>query len=560
VTRVYQALAGAISDAGIDTVFCVLGDGNLDLMVELAERHDVRLVHARHEQGATAMADGYARRSGRLGVCSVTHGPGLTQTATSLRVAVAHASRLLLLAGDTPTGDPHHIQSLRQAPYVESLGARHVALRTPGRWRADLAEALAGAAAGHPTVFGAPTDLQMADAGPDAHTSHFAQAPPGAPGITATATADSGLADAVALLAAAKAPVIVAGRGASSATTELLALAEALAAPLVTTLGANGLAAGHAQLSGLIGGLGAPAANATLHGADCVLVVGASLNPWSTRGGTLLAGERVIQIDTDRLSFGRFLTPAVALWGDARATLSALAARLPAVTGDPGRTPPRPDRHASPAGAADADADRGTDPGDGGPIDPRRVFAVLDAALPRRRTLVLDGGHFITFACNTLGASAPERFIFSCDFATIGQGLAMATGAAVAAPADRTTLIVGDGGFLMSIAELDTAVRYRLPLNIVVVNDGAYGQEVHSLAAKGLPTHHAVFDVPDLGGLGRAYGADGHLISEAAELDRLPAMLTAAGGPRVIDIRVDPAVVSEAASEIFRQVREAVPA
>jgi thiamine pyrophosphate-dependent acetolactate synthase large subunit-like protein len=553
VTRVHQALAAALSDEGVERVFCVLGDGNLDLLVELAERHGVTLVHARHEQGAAAMADGYARRSGRLGVCSVTHGPGLTQTATSLRVAVAHGSRLLMLAGDTPVGDPDHIQSLRQAPFVESLGARHVPLRTPARWRADIAEAISVAAAGRPTVFGAPTDLLMADTGADEGTRQRAPMA-SAMGIAATAAASSGLDGAAELLAVAKAPVIVAGRGARGAANELLEVAEALAAPVVTTLGAKGLASGHRQLLGLIGGLGAPEANAALVAADGVLVVGASLSPWSTKGGTLLSGTQLIQIDADRDSFGRFVTPALALWGDAGATLRALTALIPAAARADRHAPVTRSRPAVCAGPADGDA------GGQGRIDPRRAFAVLEDALPRDRTLVLDGGHFITFACSALSVTAPERFIFSCDFATIGQGLAMAVGAAEAAPAERTTLIAGDGGLLMSIAELDTAVRYRLPLNVVVINDEAYGQEVHSLAAKGLPTHHAVFDVPDLGALGRAYGADGHLIAEVAGLERLPGLLTAAGGPRVIDIRVDRAVVSDAAREIFRQVREAVPA
>jgi thiamine pyrophosphate-dependent acetolactate synthase large subunit-like protein len=286
--------------------------------------------------------------------------------------------------------------------------------------------------------------------------------------------------------------------------------------------------------------------------ADCVLAVGASLNPWSTKGGTLLTNALLIQIDVDRHNFGRFIAPTVALWGDAAATLRALRARLPASVDQTRRTDGASAEEEAYVPAVDASGD--------GRIDPRRVFAALEAALPPERSLVLDGGHFITFACSALSVSAPEKFIFSCDFATIGQGLAMAIGASVATPAERTTLIAGDGGLLMSIAELDTAVRYRLPLNIVVINDGAYGQEVHSLAAKGLPTHHAVFEVPDLGALGRAYGADGHLITDAVDLDRLQALLTAAGGPRVIDIRVNPEVVSDAANEIFRQVREGVPA
>jgi thiamine pyrophosphate-dependent acetolactate synthase large subunit-like protein len=193
-----------------------------------------------------------------------------------------------------------------------------------------------------------------------------------------------------------------------------------------------------------------------------------------------------------------------------------------------------------------------------GTLDPRRALAALEAALPPDRTLVLDGGHFITFACSALSVSDPRRFVFSCDFAAIGQGLAMAIGAASASPGERTTLVAGDGGFLMGVAELDTAVREGLPLNLVVLNDGAYGQEVHSLAAKGKRTDHAVFAVPDLRRLAEGFGASGAVLREPQDLGALGDLLTAHGGPRVIDVRINPDVVSPAAREIFRQVRQGV--
>jgi acetolactate synthase I/II/III large subunit len=414
-------------------------------------------------------------------------------------------------------------------------------VRTPGRWSADLTEALSSARSGCPTVLAAATDLQLALTDEvEHHPTPTALPPP-------TATADSGIAEAAALLAATQAPVIVAGRGARAAETVLLEMAEALGAPVVTTLGAKGLATGNPHQRGLIGGIGNAHANALLARADCVLAVGASLNPWSTQGGRLLDAAQLVQIDAAREHFGAHVLPDVALWGDAEASLRRLRREL----GDH-RRPVPPAAPPDPAPACDEHVD--------GRIDPRLAFAALEAALPADRTLVLDGGHFITFACSMLSVGAPDRFVFSCDFATIGQGLAMAIGASVAAPEPRTTLVAGDGGLLMSIAELDTAVRYRLPVNVVVINDEAYGQEVHSLAAKGLPTRHAQFAVPDLGALARAWGADGHRIDTPTGLERLGELLRVPGGPRVIDIRVNPTVVSDAAREIFRQVREAVAA
>jgi acetolactate synthase I/II/III large subunit len=535
--RVYQALAAALAEERVEVVFCVLGDGNLDLIVELAERHGVRLVHARHEQGAVGMADGYARRTRRTGVCAVTHGPGLTQTGTSLKVAATHRSSVLLLAGDTPSGDPSHIQSFEQAPFARAAGATSVPLRGAASWAADLDEALRGVADG-PVVFNLPTDYQLAlAAGPE--RSSRSDARPRA------AAAQADVQAAVAALGRAVRPVVVAGRGARDAEAQLAELADRLAAPVVTTLGGRGLLHDHPGHVGLIGGLGHARAMRAAAEADCLLAVGASLNPWSTKGGTLLAGKPLIRLDADPRALRLPVEADVALLGDAATTLDGLLSALPASRRAdsialPPATEPEPLR----------DGPQG--------VDPRRALAAIEAALPADRTIVIDGGHFFTFACAALSAVAPERFVLPSDFATVGQGLAAAIGASVAAPQERTTLIVGDGGLLMSVAELDTAVRNRLPLDVLVLNDAAYGQEVHSLAAKGKPTHHAVFELPDLDEIGRAFGAEGHALRTAEELERLPALLRGPGGPRVIDIRINRDVVSPAAMEIFRQVRAGV--
>lgn len=536
MSRVYEALATALAAHDVDDVFCVLGDGNLDLLVELAERHGVRLVHARHEQGAVAMADGYARRSGRLGVCSVTHGPGVTQTGTSLRVAASHRSRVLLLAGDTPTEDPGHIQSFEQAPFVRATGATPVPLLGPRSWPVALAEALRRVEEG-PVVLNLPTDYQLAAAGEQPFEP--------SPRVRPVAVADR-LDEAVSALTGAHTPVVIAGRGARGAASELAALMARLPARLATTLAAKGLLHDHPANLGLIGGLGDPEAVRAVEQADWLFVVGASLNPWSTLGGRLLEGKALIRLDHDPGALSEPPLPELALLGDVAATLRALVSRLPS---SDGVRPIAADR--TPEGRTEFDD--GIDS-----VDPRRALVAVEHGLPTDRALVFDGGHFITFACTALSVTSPDRFVFSCDFATVGQGLGMAVGASVASPDPRTTLIVGDGGFLMSVAELDTAVRYRLPLNVVVLNDGAYGQEAHSLVAKGKPSHHAVFDVPDLANLGDAFGAEGYRLTCSADLDRLPELLQAAGGPRVIEIRINREVVSPAAREIFRQVRRGV--
>jgi thiamine pyrophosphate-dependent acetolactate synthase large subunit-like protein len=446
---------------------------------------------------------------------------------------------VLVLAGDTPTGDPQHIQSFEQAPFVQAAGATPVPLRAPATWAADLGEALARAVEG-PVVLNLPTDYQLAPA-----PSRPPMVAVAGPVRTIPIAAATGRA--AAALVGAERPVVVAGRGAIDAAAEVGEVAERLGAPIVTTLGARGMLPDSAAHLGFIGGIGHQPAVHAVELADCLLAVGASLNVWTTKGGSLLAGKRLVRLDREARAFSLGPPADVALLGDAAPTLAALAMELPG-----GRVSLAP---ASANGRSEAPEPLR----DGaGCVDPRRALAALESALPADRTLVLDGGHFLTFACVALSVRAPERFLFTPDFATIGQGLAVAIGAGVAAPDERTTLVAGDGGFLMSVAELDTAVRDRVPLNLVVLNDSGYGQEVHSLAAKGKRSEHAVFDVPDLGALGRGFGAEGARLASADDLQRLPELLTAPGGPRVIDIRINRDVVSPQAREIFRQMRTSV--
>src|ERR1700742_2312288 len=139
--RVVERLAQMLVDEGTEIVFGVTGDGNLELLSELTTKHGVQFVHARHEQGAVAMAEGYARSSGRIGVCTVTMGPGLTNTATSLATAAAGSAPILLIAADVAAADVHHVQRIDQEAFVRSTGCAFQRVFA-GSAEADLAAAL----------------------------------------------------------------------------------------------------------------------------------------------------------------------------------------------------------------------------------------------------------------------------------------------------------------------------------------------------------------------------------------------------------------------------------
>ncbi|MBA2637177.1 MAG: thiamine pyrophosphate-binding protein, partial [Solirubrobacterales bacterium] len=162
--RVDELIAEALKRAGVEHVFSLMGDGNLGLVVALAQR-GVTIVQARTEQGAVAMADGYARVRGRVGVCTVTQGPGLSQVGTSLASARGHAAPVLLVAGAPPLADPGAANGFDQVAFARACGAQAETVLSPRRAGAMLRDAFGRAAWGGPVVLNLPTDVAAADAG-----------------------------------------------------------------------------------------------------------------------------------------------------------------------------------------------------------------------------------------------------------------------------------------------------------------------------------------------------------------------------------------------------------
>ena len=278
------------------------------------------------------------------------------------------------------------------------------------------------------------------------------------------------------------------GAVASDAGGELAELARLLGAPLLTTLLANGLFAGDPLDAGVLGGLGDGRALQLMEDVDVLLSAGASLNQWTTHFGSAIEGKTIIRIDSDpdvlAIEDG---TGHIALRGDVRATARALieaitpmrtAPRMP--SGGVARTIAGP-RRRDPSPYLDTDT----------ALDPRHVLDELDGLLPGDdRRLVIGGGQQLgSVACFTLGASSPADWsCTSTDFGAIGQGLGVAIGTVLLArPGQRVVYVTGNGDFMMGIAELDTAIRYSLPLLILVLNDQAMGQDVTTCHAAGFP-------------------------------------------------------------------------
>jgi acetolactate synthase I/II/III large subunit len=308
-----EALADAIAAEGTEVVFGVLGDGNLHWVPQLVARHGARYVAARHEAAAVAMADGYARATGCPGVCTVTQGPGLTQTGTTLTEARRARTPLVLVAGDTLRGFHDHAQDIAQEPFALATAGAYRGVGHAGTLGKDVAEAFRHARLGHgPIVLSVPLDAQTAPVADDApayvpSTRGLAPAQRAAPDPERVAAV-------AAMLAEAKRPVVLAGRGAvaAGARAEVLEIAERIGAVLVTSLQAKGWFRGEAFDLGIAGGFSHDLCRDVLGEADLVLAVGAHLNRFTVAHGSLFPRARVVHVDRDPDAIGtprRWTTP-----------------------------------------------------------------------------------------------------------------------------------------------------------------------------------------------------------------------------------------------------------
>jgi thiamine pyrophosphate-dependent acetolactate synthase large subunit-like protein len=320
---------------------------------------------------------------------------------------------------------------------------------------------------------------------------------------------------------------------------------------MATSANGNGLFAGNPFALGISGGFLTPTGTGLLGEADVIVAVGASLNMWTTRHGSLVgSGARIIQIDRDLDAIGAHRPVDLGIVADAaeaaRTLLVALRERGHAATGL--RTP-QVEKQIAAGRWRDEPYDDG---GDDATIDPRTLSIALDDLLPAERTLAIDSGAFMGWPAMYLGVPDAAGFVFTQSFQSIGLGLASGIGAALARPDRLTIAALGDGGALMALGELETIGRLGLPMLVVVYNDSAYGAEVHHFGPAGEPLDLVRFADTDFAGVARALGAEGVTVRRVDDLDPVRAWVTNRAGPMVVDAKVAPGVVGEWLQEAFK--------
>jgi thiamine pyrophosphate-dependent acetolactate synthase large subunit-like protein len=544
---VAAVIARDMASLGARRCFGLLGTANFKITHALVEA-GVELISARHEGNAASMADAYAKASGELTLVSVHSGPGLTNALTGIAEAAKSRTPLLVLAGDVPNGAVKSNFHIDQAEMVRAVGAVSERIHTARSARDDTLRAVTRALRDRQTVvLSLPMDVQDAELATNS-------APPELPPAPGRLHPDPGavgrLADA---LVRAERPLILGGRGAvvSDAEAALEALAERTGALLATTVCGHGLFAQSPWSLGICGGFSSPIADELIHESDFIAGFGASFTQWTTKRGKLVApGASVAQIDVEAAKLGYQMPIKHAVHGDAKASAEALLAELARRGGPrPGR---RNDGIRARITAGDNHHSPHPDCSNARFIDPRTLSKAVDAILPPDRVVASDSGHFCGWVPRYLRVPNARASCLSHSFQSVGLGLASAIGLAVANPGKLAVLGTGDGGFMMSIADLETALRLKLRLCILVYNDASYAAEVHYFRRQGYMIDIVQFPDTDFAAIARGYGARAATVRTLADLDPLRAWVNeGAPGVFVIDGKINPELEADWHAEHF---------
>jgi thiamine pyrophosphate-dependent acetolactate synthase large subunit-like protein len=535
--RVYDVLARTFIQEDVSTCFALLGDANMNWAARLAQQ-GCRMVYVRHEHCAVAAAMAYARKTSDVGVATVTCGPGVTQLITALPAAVRAHLPLVVFAGESPLRMGWYNQELNQGPIIAATGAAYLPLHLPERMPVAIRDAfLQARRERRPVVLGIPFDLQDRPwTGPESLPTPSKQL---LPRLSPLPPHPDDVASAAKLVASAERVVVMAGLGAveAKAGAACRALAAKTGGILTTTLPARGLFHDDLYCIGITGSFSTEVGMELIAEADLVIVVGGSLAYHAGGGGQLWKKAKMLHIDIDPVAVNQGQEVARNhLRADARLGVEALTAALPART-----KTWRSETMA--ARIRDTKPDSYKFEIEPGLLDPRDVAEGLEKALPADWELVNSSGH-----CSWFFAQMPsrphEKFLTIREFGAIGNGISFAMGVAAARP-DRTVVMFdGDGGLIMHVQELETIKRHGLNILIIVMNDGAYGSEVHKLRAERLPEAGSVFGHVDFAAIARGFGLGGKNIKNLSELPKAVEEFARSGGAAVWDFHVSDKVVS----------------
>ncbi len=519
-----------LESEGVDWVFGVPGEENLALLEALADS-PIRFVTTRHEQGAAFMADVYGRLSGRAGVCLATLGPGATNLLTGVADANMDHAPVVAIAGQAATTrlhkESHQVLDLvRIFQPVTKYAARILA---PEVVPEVLRKAFKLAQTHKPGACFVELPEDLAEAPVDAQVEARPLAPV-QPTLPEPAAAQ--VEAAAELLSAARHPLVLAGNGVvrTGACQALAEFAGRLHVPVANTFMAKGaIPFKHPMALGSVGLQAQDYVNAGFDRADVILCVGYDLVEYHPHLWHPTADRTLIHVDVVPAEVDTHYEVSVGVVGDIRHSLARIAERA-----RPRQEPvPRPLRQ-----ALITDMDRHKDDLSF-PLRPQKIIWDLRTVLPLEDIVVCDVGAHKLWMARMFRCELPNTCLISNGFASMGIALPGAVAACLARPERRVVAVTGDGGFLMNVQELETAVRLGLRLVVLVWNDGGYGLIAWKQRRRYGREAFTRFGNPDLVGLAQSFGALGLRVRQAAELAPLLRRALEHPGVSVIDCPVD---------------------
>ena len=536
-----QILMECLKREGVDLIFGFPGGAVIDIYDELP-KHPIKHILVRHEQAAVHAADGFARASGKVGVCLVTSGPGATNTVTGIATAYMDSIPLVVITGQVPTHligndafqeadivgitrpcTKHNYlvknvadlaMTIKQAFYIARTGR-------PGPVLIDLPKDVVNSK----TKFSYPETISLRSYNPNVNPNR------------------KQLRKAAELIAQCKQPVIYAGGGviSSDSAEELTRLAETFHLPVTTTLmGLGAFPGDHPQWLGMLGMHGTYTANMAINNCDVLISVGARFDDRVTgRVNSFAARAKIIHIDIDPTSISKNVVVDVPIVADCKQGLAGLVEEVAKIKDvdwqakhEAWNTSLTEMRASHPLSYAK----------NGGAIKPQWVVEKIHELSKGEAIIATEVGQNQMWAAQFYTYRKPRTLLTSGGLGTMGYGFPAAIGAQFAFPDKLVVDIAGDGSIQMNIQELATAVSYQVPVKIVILNNGYLGmvRQWQELFYKKNYCATCLHTNPDFVALAKAYGAGGFLVERPEDLEATLKEAFAFPGPVIVDVRVEP--------------------
>ena len=548
--QIKQTGGGAIVDClkreGVPFVFGVPGGQALGIMDALYHTPEIRFITVHDERAAAHMADGYARITGRPGVCLTTTGPGVTNLLTGIGGAFHDSSPVIAVTANNRGRDlaRDDAQEADHIAVLESLTKWSLLVTEVDRIPHAVREAFRRALGGSP----GPVHLDFTREILESEQVEFAPLDPAQYRAEGRPQGDAEQIERAAeLLSAAKSPTIWAGRGVlvSEATDAVIALAEKTGAALLTTYnGIGAIPADHPLAFGSLSRHGTRVTKKVLAESDVVVVIGNSLNAPTTFRWKLELPENLIQIDLDQAMIGRHYPFAVGIPGDARAVAEQLSAAVsaPPASLDAALDQTRRSRIARLQDEKCAWQNEIFAPemSQAEPIKPQYLMQALRKALPRDGIVVGGAGNPGIWT-NLLEIYEPRTYMKPVGFGNMGFALPAAIGAKLARPDRTVACVIGDGSLGMCISEIETAVREQAPVVIVLMDNFGYGNiKQEQLTYFGGRYLGVDFSDIDFAKIAQGFGAQGRRVTNPAELPAALKEAVDSGVTYLLDVVIDP--------------------